>query len=323
MPKKIQFFLFVLVTCFSICLCGHADVLAAKTGQKTTVKKTEQKKTSADSSAKKKKPYKAPAFADAVFHPEAAQGDGNVLLDLSGSSQGYVAIEAWSPARLKFQVIMGESTYTYDIPSDGTPSVFPLQSGDGLYTFRVMENVVDSEYAQLYAAEAEIALSDEFQPFLRPSTYVSYTKDSACVKQAAKLAKKASSDVEVVAQVYKYICGAVDYDYDKAANVQSGYLPDPDETLATGMGICFDYASLAAAMLRSQGIPTRVIFGYVSPDGLYHAWNMFYTKKTGWVTVGFKADKATWTRMDLTLAANGTDSSFIGNGSNYMDAYCY
>lgn len=289
-------------------------------GKSKKVKKTDSKKTA---KSKKKKSYKAPGFAGSAFHAELAQGDGNVLLDLSASQDGYVAVAAWSPARLKFQVAKGESTYTYDIASDGTPSVFPLQSGDGVYMFRVMENVVDSQYAQLYTAEAEVAVSDEFQPFLRPSAYVNYTKDSKCVKKAAKLAKKAESALDVVSGVYDYICKTVDYDFPKAANVQSGYLPNPDETMETGMGICFDYASLAAAMLRSQGIPTRVIFGYVSPDNLYHAWNMFYTKETGWVTVGFKAEKEKWTRMDLTFAANGADSSFIGDGSNYTDAYMY
>ncbi len=63
----------------------------------------------------------------------------------------------------------------------------------------------------------------------------------------------------------------VDYDYDKAQNIVdnnvTGYLPDPDETLSTKKGICYDYAALAAAMLRSQGIPTKLITGYVSSGG--------------------------------------------------------
>lgn len=272
---------------------------------------------------KKKKHYRAPEFAGSAFHADAAEGSGDVLLDLSAVSQGYVAVAGWSPARLKFQVISGESTYTYDMYSDGTPSIFPLQCGDGLYTFRVMENVTDSQYAQLYASEAQVALADQFQPYLRPSAYANYSQGSACVKKAAKLAKGAEDALGVVTAVYDYVCKTVKYDYAKAASVQSGYLPSPDETMETGMGICFDYASLAAAMLRSQGIPVKVIFGYVSPDNLYHAWNMFYTEQTGWVTVGFKAQKNQWTRMDLTFAANGADTSFIGNGANYMDVYFY
>ena len=123
--------------------------------------------------------------------------------------------------------------------------------------------------------------------------------------------------------IYDYVCGAIKYDTAKATSVSSGYLPDPDETLRTGKGICFDYASLAAAMLRSQGIPTKIIFGYVAPDNLYHAWNMFYTEESGWVTVSFEVSADTWTRIDLTFSAGGASDKFIGDGTHYTDVYSY
>ena len=267
--------------------------------------------------------YKAPKFKNASFNEsEAEQGNG-AAIDLSSVDQGYVAVSANSGSRLKFQVIKGEDTYTYDIDSDGAPSVFPLQCGDGSYQFKVMENIVDSKYAEMYTTSEEVELKNEFQPFLRPSDYVDYSKNSDCVEKAAEIAAKADTAMDVVSGVYDYICKNVTYDQEKAATVQSGYLPDPDETMRTGKGICFDYASLASAMLRSQGIPCKVIFGYVAPDDLYHAWNMFYTEETGWVTVGYEVDKKTWNRLDLTFSANGADSEFIGDGSHYSDVYVY
>ena len=266
-------------------------------------------------------PYEAPPFADAVFH-ETEAVDG-VQLDLSSTADGYVAIAATSESRLKFQVLKDEVTYTYNIASDGTPSIFPLQCGDGHYTFRVMENVVDTKYAVKMTTEADVVLSDEFQPYLRPSDYVNYSQTSQCVSKASELAAQAEDELGVVSEVFDYICSGVTYDKEKAANVGTDYLPNPDETLATGKGICFDYASLAAAMLRSQGIPTQVIFGYVSPNDLYHAWNMFYTEETGWVTVDYQVSQDTWNRLDLTFSANGADENFIGDGGNYADVYIY
>jgi hypothetical protein len=115
----------------------------------------------------------------------------------------------------------------------------------------------------------------------------------------------------------------VRYDDYKASTVKSGYLPDPDETMRTGKGICFDYASLAAAMLRSQGVPCKLIFGYVSPNDLYHAWNMFWTAETGWVTVSYQVTGSQWNRLDLTFSANGADAKFIGDGTNYAELYQY
>ncbi len=268
-------------------------------------------------------PYEAPAFLDAEFHEDLAEGDGNVLLDLSAVSEGYVAVSASSDARLKFQVLTDEDTYNYDLPSDGTPAVFPLTCGDGEYRFRIMENIEDSKYAELYSASCEVTMEGEFQPFLRPSAYVPYSESSDCVKKAAELAAEVPDALGVVGAVFDYVCANVTYDTEKAANVQSGYVPDPDETLDSGRGICFDYAALAAAMLRSQGIPAKMIFGYVSPDDLYHAWNMFYTEESGWVTVSYEVGGDSWNRLDLTFSANGADGTFIGDGGNYADIYTY
>ena len=238
-------------------------------------------------------------------------------------AEGYVAVSAESDRRLKFQVRKDDWVYNYDIASDGTPSIFPLQCGDGEYTFRVLENVGESKYADIFNRVANVELEDEFQPFLRPSDYSRFDKSSACVKKAGELAAGRSDAPDVVAAVYDYVCANVRYDNEKAATVKSGYMPDPDETLQTGKGICFDYAALAAAMLRSQGIPTKLIFGYVAPNDLYHAWNMFYTEESGWVTVSFEVSADSWNRLDLTFSAGGADSAFVGDGSHYTDLYCY
>ena len=267
--------------------------------------------------------FQAPPLAVAEFHPDAAMGSGGALLDLSALSQGYVAVSARSQSRLKFQVVFGDLTYNYDLASDGTPSIFPLQCGNGTYLFRVMENVSESRYAELYADSAQVTMESEFSPFLCNSDYVAYNKTSRCVQKAGEIASAASGTVDVVAGVYQFVCDNITYDREKAMSVQSGYLPNPDATLEEGKGICFDYAALAAAMLRSQGIPTKMVLGYVSPNDLYHAWNMFYTTETGWVTVGFEAGGDRWNRIDLTFSAGGADGQFIGDGSNYTDLYYY
>lgn len=268
-------------------------------------------------------PLMARELLDASFHADAAEGNEKVQIDLSQTHLGYVAVSIHSDKRFKFQVIHGEATYTYDVKSDGTPSIFPLQTGDGEYTFRAMENVEGKKYAQTLLLTKNVKLDDPFQPFLRPSDYSRYTADSLCVLEAADMTRNATNPVEIISVIYAYINKNIRYDHDKAATVKSGYLPNPDDTLRTKKGICFDYASLAAAMLRSQGIPCKVIFGYVAPNQLYHAWNMFYTEETGWVTVSFKTNGKDWTRLDLTFTANGQDDAFIGDGSNYSDLYFY
>ena len=48
---------------------------------------------------------------------------------------------------------------------------------------------------------------------------------------------------------------------------------------------------------------------------------MYYSKEDGWVAVEFEVSKDEWNRIDLTFSANGADGDFIGDGSNYLDAY--
>ena len=268
-------------------------------------------------------PYQAPPMATVAFHADKAEGSGDVKIDLSAADEGYIGVSAVSKERLKFQVRKDDLVYNYDLASDGSVSFYPLQCGNGSYLFRVMENITENKYAPIYEKEFSVKLQDEFQPFLRTSDYSRYDADSECVKKAAELAANCSTRLEVVSAVYDYVCGHIRYDKKKAATVPSGYLPDVDETLRTNKGICFDYASLAAAMLRSQGIPTKIIFGQVAPKDLYHAWNMFYTEESGWVTVSFEVSTKSWNRMDLTFSAGGADDSFVGNGTNYTDVYTY
>ena len=264
-----------------------------------------------------------PPMATSAFHPELAENSGKVSVDLSAVSEGYVALCAYSNNRLKVQVLKDEMTYTYDLSSEGVPSILPLQCGNGRYTIRVLENIGASKYAVIYITERDVILLDEFQPFLRPNDYARYDASSVCVESASYIAERSRDATEFIAGVYELICSSITYDTVKASGLASMYLPDVDETLLSGKGICFDYASLAAAMLRSQGVPTKIIFGYVAPNDLYHAWNMFYTKEKGWITVSFEVRDNTWNRIDLTFSAGGAPDEFVGNGSHYTDVYYY
>ena len=316
----------LLLITISFSGCGEADSGQAAIPSGPGGNSSEQASADSDDEAEPEdsfKPYEAPKFKTSKFDEEKAEGDSQSKIDLSSIKSGYVGVSVRSDKRIKFQVLMEDNTYNYDVASDGTPAIFPLQCGSGTYQFRVMENIKDNQYACIYQTSRDVELKDKYQPFLRPSNYVNYSKKSECVKKAKELAETQEDALGVVSAIFDYICKTVKYDEKFAANVQSGYLPTPDETMKTGKGICIDYAALAAAMMRSQGIPTKMVFGYVSPNDIYHAWNMFYTEETGWVTVSYEVKGGKWNRMDVTFSANGADSEFIGNGENYADVYYY
>lgn len=266
-------------------------------------------------------PYAMPPFRDARFQEDKVTDCGKLRLDDSGLAEGYVAVLAESDKRMKFQVLLGEETYSYDLPS-GEAQVFPLNMGSGSYSFRLMEQIEGTKYACVWSDSRQVTLADEFEPFLRPSQMVAYSESSRCVALTAELAKGCETDTELAAAVYDYLVEHIRYDKEKALTVSSGYLPDPDETLESGKGICFDYAALAAAMLRSAGIPCKLITGYVEND-VYHAWNCFYLESQGWVTVQIAAAPDTWQRVDITFAASGTPAKALQDDSRYTARFTY
>ena len=106
--------------------------------------------------------------------------------------------------------------------------------------------------------------------------------------------------------------------------MQSGYLPDVDDVLASQTGICFDYAAVMASMLRCERIPTRLEVGYM--DDVYHAWISTYIKDIGWIDNIIEFDGNEWKLMDPTLAAENSEEAaekYIGDGSNYTVKYYY
>ncbi len=268
--------------------------------------------------------YEEPTeIALSPFDASAATSANGASIDTSHTSDGYIAASATNSSRLKLQVVQGEMSYNYDLPGDGTPISVPVNMGDGSYAVRVMQNTSGNNYVEIARADQQITLASEFEPFLRPNLFCSYTADSACVAKARELAKGATNEGDVMRAVYQWIVDNISYDNDKAKQVSgtTGYVPNPDETLANKTGICFDYASLAAAMLRSLGVPAKIITGYVSPDGVYHAWNMVYINGS-WTSVEFSISPDTWTRVDLTFAAAGSGDT-VGDGTDYTDRYVY
>ena len=265
----------------------------------------------------------ASSIADATFDAEGADAGNGAAIDTSHAAEGYVSVSAEATSRMKFQVISGQSSLNYDLPQDGTAIVCPLSFGSGSYTFRVMQNTSGSNYVELFSTTADVALNSEFEPFLHPNVYCNYTERSACVAKARELVANAANQGEAVRAICEYVVENVAYDDDKAAQLKdsSGYVPSPDDTLSSGKGICFDYASLGAAMLRSQGIPAKIVTGYVSPNGIYHAWIMVHIDGT-WKNAQFSVSPNTWSRVDLTFAASSGGEN-VGDGKDYTDRFVY
>ena len=285
----------------------------------------------------------SPAFAEEAFmaqlpepavsivlQPEASgtreKRCDDAVIDYSHTEDGYIMVQytGKTDKRLKVLVQGPDTTYNYNLPV-GEWTVFPLSDGEGKYQVGVYKNTKGSKYAKVMTASFDVTLLDEFAPFLRPNQYVNYANAPATMALTEQLCAGIEKPLEKVEAVYDYVVAYLTYDEDKAANVKSGYLPVLDEVLASGKGICFDYASLMTAMLRSQDVPCKLVVGYAGTA--YHAWISVWTVEHGWVDGVIYFDGSAWHRMDPTFASSSNQSKeimeYIGDGSNYTVKYLY
>ncbi|MDR3364678.1 MAG: transglutaminase-like domain-containing protein [Clostridiales Family XIII bacterium] len=251
-------------------------------------------------------------------------GDG-ATVDFSHAQDGYIMAKyEGDNSKVKIQITKdGGETYTYDIQGNTDFAGFPLSQGSGNYSVAMFLNVEGDKYSQACAQAVEADIADGFQPFLRPNQYCDYSSSTRSVAKGAEVAQGSKSDLKTIENVFVYVTGNVEYDYDKAATVQSGYVPNVDETLSSGKGICFDYASLTTCMLRTQGIPCQLVVGYAGEA--YHAWISVHVEGVGWVANMIQFDGDQWTLMDPTFASSGdtADPNAVGDGEHYNPVYYY
>lgn len=265
-----------------------------------------------------------------VLLPEASntniEANERAVIDYSNMADGYVMARftAATDKRLKVQVSGPSTVYNYDLPI-GSWATYPLSDGNGSYKVTIYENTTDTKYAAVISASLQVTLRDEFAPFLRPNQYVNYGAAPNTIAKAAQLCDGVTDPLIKVERIYDFVVSSLTYDTYAAQNVRSGYLPALDNVLAAGKGICFDYAALMTGMLRSQGVPCKLVVGYAGT--VYHAWISVWTEETGWIDGVIFFNGTTWQRMDPTFASSGQGNEeimkYIGDGSNYTVKYLY
>lgn len=308
MHKRTRTVLRFLTFCLSVSLWTGCSG-----GEKSSENHTEERRTTYTE-------FLAPAASGTTVF-----GNEIVTIDASNTTEGYVMVcYQGTSEKVKLQITTPEAaTYSYNLRS-GDYETFPLSGGSGDYEMKVLEHVRDDMYAVVFSVFVSKPSGDEFKPYLYPNQYVWFAAGDKTTELGMEISDNSSNDLDYVEQVYRYVTEHITYDDELAESVQADYLPDNDRTLESGKGICFDYASLMAALLRSQSIPAKLEIGY-SGDA-YHAWISVYLKEKGWVNGIIEFDGESWSLMDPTLAANNSDTSvreYIGDGSNYTVKYSY
>jgi len=240
------------------------------------------------------------------------------LFDTTQLESGIVAIsfDSGSSNRLKVAVEKDGKRLTYDLKNDGTTESFPLQMGGGAYKVSVLENIQGTSYKYVSTKALELDLADDNSVYLASVQNINWNNEMQAIKKAGELTAGMKTDREKINALYQYLISNVQYDYSKLNKLTTTYLPNIDETLADGKGICYDFSATLAAMLRSLGIPAKLIKGYSPLVTGYHAWNEIYDSESGeWIVVD--------TSYDSQMKAQGRKYSMEKSEGQYKKVHEY
>lgn len=243
---------------------------------------------------------------------ETKNVDGSPVIDAGNANNGSFKAKYLSSKKLKIMVIKGGERYTYDLKGDNTYQSYPLQLGDGTYKISIMENIGGKEYKYILNKEVEVKTSNPNANYLTSVNMINWSDSMAAIKKAKSLTS-GLNDQQKVEKIYSYISNNIKYD-SSITELPSGYVPNINNTYSTKKGICYDFASIFAGMLRSVGVPTKLIKGNATNVQGYHAWNEVYVNGS-WKIVD--------TSYDSQLKAAGHSVSLYKSGKDYSKSKQY
>lgn len=191
--------------------------------------------------------------------------------------------------RVKTRVQNSGLKYDYDLFGRENFEYFPLQMGNGDYNVLIYENISGNRYRQVKARNIKAEIKNPLDVFKASIQTVNWNPEMKIIKKASELTKDLKTDKQKITAIYNFVIDTFSYDYDKIKNIELTYVPDIEKIYDEKKGICYDYSAVFAAMLRSQGIPAKLIKGYTDLANGYHAWNEVYL-----------ADENRWIVIDTT-----------------------
>ncbi|CAM3580428.1 MULTISPECIES: transglutaminase-like domain-containing protein [Saccharibacillus] len=223
----------------------------------------------------------------------AAAAQAPSWVDASYAKQGTVGVHYGGAASKRHKVMIAKAgtVYTYDLSQAKRAEIFPLQSGSGSYEVTLLEQISGTSYKKIGSTSVQLQASGANRVFLGSVQNVNWKESASATALAKKLTAGKKTDRAKAEAVHRYVTAQIRYDFAKAKSLGGAYLPWVDGTLASKKGICYDYSSLMAVMLRSSGIPTKLVMGKTTYVKEYHAWNEIYLNGR-WVTVDATVDAA-------------------------------
>ncbi len=161
--------------------------------------------------------------------------------------------------------------------------------------------------------EGSINQNDSLKAYLGSGSYLDLG-DSLLLAKAAELCKGATDEVEIARRVYRFVSSSFHF------QLGAALFSDSREALRSMRGDCSEAAVLTAALLRAEGIPSRVALGFATTGrGVFigHAWvEAFINGQWVGVDAALREFPAGAERVEL-LRLSGSRDMFV-EASNLM-----
>jgi hypothetical protein len=228
--------------------------------------------------------------------------DKEAAVDLSNLDEGYIFANYSGPkdgAILEIYYEDNKTPLKYDFEIGTGWKGYALPKGSGAYkvkfcAFDEADYKTSPEDTSTFTFDAEFS---EDAPYKYENAYVEYYEDSPLTYGAAYLIKEVEeerteplTDREKAEIIVRFVKQNIKDDPDLLKTINekelTRYFPKADAVFDSGKGVCGERAILAAAMLKSMGIPVKVYHGYIRDNQngekgskIYHAWIGVYIEE--------------------------------------------
>lgn len=229
----------------------------------------------------------------------------NVSLEkLDDKVEGVVKLSG-KTTNSKIKILVKKDDYTkwfdVDINKGKFSKKIYLTEGKGSYKIYILVNIEGRKYK--YGPEIEVINTKKVNKFLVSNKHIE-SNNKEIIKLAKKITANKETDYEKAKAIYEWVIKNIEYDnkkYNKHLNDNYNQSYGALNTIKVKKGVCYDYATLVAALGRAIKLQTKVIEGKgITEDysGL-HAWNEIYI-----------SEKNTWIKLDTTFADTANSNYF-------------
>jgi transglutaminase-like putative cysteine protease len=184
-------------------------------------------------------------------------------------------------------------------PTESWPGAIPQGS------FGVPTSTTPMTWEELEKSGAD----DRFEEFLTPTPLTALDDELHGISQEIKEASGSPS--EAAGTVCEWVHRTLTYEAGA-----TGVSTSAVEAYLARRGVCQDLSHLAIGMLRSMGVPTRYVSGYLHPGGNIEIGKSVTGESHAWI----EWFDGSWNRFDPTnLTAPGQAHVVVGRGRDYGD----